>query len=88
MVTGRERYEQARRRAQARTPADPQRTTGGPAFPELGQPCGACGHANCLHQLGTRDGQPTVTSCTIMTGEVPGGRRCPCRLFTQIANPD
>lgn len=89
-MTGRERYEEARRRAQARQPADPQRTSGGPAFPELNQPCGTpgCGHPNCLHQLGTRNGQPAVTWCTIMTGEVPGGRRCPCRQFTQITNPD
>ena len=85
MADSREVYVRARRRALTRT--DPQHTSSNPVDPRaaaatLNSPC-ACGHANCLHTLGTRKGQPIPTWCTVMTGDGP----CSCRLFTPASNP-
>jgi hypothetical protein len=81
MSSARDLYEQARRRALART-GDPQHTTS-TADPrllvaELNRLC-VCGHVNCLHTVGTRKGVPTVTACTVMSGT---DGRCGCRLYT------
>jgi hypothetical protein len=85
---GREAYELARRKAQARRPADPQQAPGRPGAParvaEMMRPCatvlpggGVCGAAGCEHDIGTRAGLEVRTRCSIATAAGP----CGCRAY-------
>lgn len=85
----RELYGQARRRAQARSPADPQSNViGGPGAPagvaRLMRPCltvlpdrSFCGHTGFEHDIGIRGGKPARTACSVAT---PAGR-CGCPVY-------
>lgn len=86
----RELYGQARRRAQARNPRDPQSNIiGGPSAPagvaRLMRPCLTvlaggrfCGHTGFEHDTGIRGGKPARTACSVATA----AGRCACRLYT------
>jgi hypothetical protein len=89
VTSPRDQYDTARRKAQARTPADPQsNVTGGPAalaaVTAMKRPCvtavtaGTCGHAGYEHATGTRGGRETRTACSIATA----AGRCGCRVYT------
>jgi hypothetical protein len=91
MTGPREQYAAARRKAQARKPADPQSVTaviGGPAAPAavtaMMRPCraevpaGLCGHTGYEHATGTRRGREVRTACSIATAAGP----CGCRAYT------
>jgi hypothetical protein len=86
--TGREAYEAARRKAQARRPADPQQAPGLPGAParvaEMMRPCatvlpggGVCGATGYEHAIGTRGGAEVRTRCSIATAAGP----CECRAY-------
>jgi len=85
---GREAYELARRKAQARRPADPQQAPCRPGAParvaELMRPCatglpggGVCGATGYEHDTGTRAGAEVRTRCSIATAAGP----CGCRVY-------
>ena len=85
---GREAYELARRKAQARRPADPQQAPSRPGAParvaEMMRPCatvlpggGACGATGYEHDTGTRAGAEVRTRCSIATAAGP----CGCRAY-------
>jgi hypothetical protein len=85
---GREAYELARRKAQARRPADPQQAPGRPGAParvaEMMRPCttvlpggGVCGATGYEHDTGTRAGAEVRTRCSIATAAGP----CGCRVY-------
>ena len=85
---GRELYDQARRKAQARRPADPQNASSGPGAPArvaaLMRPCvtvlddgSVCGASGLEHAIGTRRGAEVRTQCSIATEAGP----CECRLY-------
>jgi hypothetical protein len=86
---GRELYDQARRRARVRSPADPQSNViGGPSAPagvtRLMRPCLTvlpdgrhCGHTGFEHDTGIRDGKPARTACSVATA----AGRCRCGLY-------
>lgn len=87
-ATGREAYEQARRKAQRRRPADPQQAPSGPGAPArvaaLMVPCatvlpegGVCGATGYEHAIGTRAGAEVRTGCSIATDAGP----CECRAY-------
>lgn len=76
-MTGREAYERARRRAQARKPADPQTIRGGGTGLNDPRPC-TCTHGSAVHNIGTRKGREVRTACTVAEAAGP----CPCREYT------
>jgi len=88
MASGREQYAAARRKAQARRPADPQAAAGVPdvraEVAELMRPCatptsaGVCGDTGYEHNTGTRAGEAVRTGCSISTAAGP----CGCPLYT------
>ena len=93
-ATGRELYEAARRKAQARRPADPQGVPSGPGAPArveaMMRPCatvlpggGLCGASGYEHAIGTRAGAEVRTRCSIATAEGP----CGCRAYTPGGEP-
>ena len=87
-AAGREAYEAARRKAQARRPADPQQAPGRAGAParvaEMMRPCatvlpggGVCGATGYEHAIGTRKGAEVRTQCSIATVAGP----CGCRAY-------
>lgn len=91
-ATGREAYELARRKAQARRPADPQLAPGRAGAPArvavLMRPCatvlpggGVCGATGLEHDTGTRGGVEVRTRCSIATAAGP----CGCRAYVPQA---
>ena len=93
-ATGRELYEAARRKAQARRPVDPQQAPGRPGAPArvaaMMSPCatvlpggGACGASGYEHAIGKRAGAEVRTRCSIATAAGP----CECRAYTPDGEP-
>ena len=88
-AAGREAYEAARRKSQARRPADPQQAPSGPGAPArvaaMMRPCATvlddgsvCGATGLEHAIGTRAGAEVRTGCSIATAAGP----CECRAYT------
>jgi len=93
-ATGRELYEAARRKAQARRPADPQQAPSGPGAPArvsaMMRPCttvldggGLCGATGYEHAIGKRGGSEVRTGCSVATDEGP----CGCERYTPGGEP-
>lgn len=88
-AANREAYDRARRKAQARRPADPQNASSGPGAPAriaaLMRPCatvlddgGVCGATALEHAIGQRKGAEVRTGCSVATDAGP----CGCELYT------
>ena len=87
-AAGREAYEAARRKSQARRPADPQGAPSGPGAPArvaaMMRPCatvlddgGVCGSPGLEHAIGEHDGAEVRTRCSVATEAGP----CECRMY-------
>jgi hypothetical protein len=85
----RDLYEQARRKAQVRRPADPQQAPSGSGAPArvsaMMRPCttvldggSVCGATGYEHAIGKRGGSEVRTGCSVATAEGP----CGCERYT------